>query len=290
MFSNSIRFSRHDLPFNSKMKTFWKEKGFLIIDNFYTIKECKSARLRANQLIKKFNPNTNRSIFNTKNPKHADDKYFLESGDQIHFFFENQAFDSEGNLTNSIELLINKIGHALHDLDPIFKKFSHRTDLHEIAKAIDIKSPKLLQSMYIFKQPRIGGEVVCHQDSTFLYTKPESTVGFWIALEDATINNGCLWVTAGGHKGPLRKLFVRQKDKMIMKTLDDTDFEKTTTPLEAKEGALILLHGRLPHYSCENKSNKSRHAFSIHIIDGNCEYPKENWLQRKSMPMRGFVD
>ena len=65
----------------------------------------------------------------------------------------------------------------------------------------------------------------------------------------------------GGHKGPLRKLFVRENNKMIMKTLDNTDFEKNFVPLEVKEGTLILLHGRLPHYSCENKSNKSRHAF-----------------------------
>ena len=40
--------------------------------------------------------------------------------------------------------------------------------------------------MYIFKQPRIGGEVVCHQDSTFLYTEPESAIGFWLAIEDQT--------------------------------------------------------------------------------------------------------
>ena len=289
MFSNNKRFSRKDLPINSKMKTFWNENGFLIINNFYTLNDCKFARLRANQLVKEFDPNTNRSIFNTKNQKHAEDKYFLESGDKIHFFFENQAFDEEGNLTNSIEFLINKIGHALHDLDPFFKKFTHRVDLHEIAQAIDIKSPKLLQSMYIFKQPRIGGEVLCHQDSTFLYTRPESTVGFWTALEDATIDNGCLWAVPGGHKGSLRKLFIRENNKMIMKTLDDTDFENNFVPLEVKEGTLVLLHGRLPHYSCENKSNKSRHAFSLHIIDGNCEYPKENWLQRKSMPMKGFT-
>ena len=290
MFSNNSRFSRKDLPINSKMKTFWNENGFLIINNFYTLNDCKSARIRANLLVKEFDPNTNRSIFNTKDQKHAEDKYFLESGDKIRFFFENQAFDEEGNLTNSIEFLINKIGHALHDLDPFFEKFTHRVDLHEIAQAIDIKSPKLLQSMYIFKQPRIGGEVLCHQDSTFLYTRPESTVGFWTALEDATIDNGCLWAVPGGHKGSLRKLFIRENNKMIMKTLDDTDFEKNFVPLEVKEGTLVLLHGRLPHYSCVNKSNQSRHAFSLHIIDGNCEYPKENWLQRKSMPMKGFTD
>ena len=54
--------------------------------------------------------------------------------------------------------------------------------------------------MYIFKQPNIGGEVTCHQDSTFLYTEPIDIVGLWFALEDATIENGCLWAIPGGHR------------------------------------------------------------------------------------------
>ena len=73
--------------------------------------------------------------------------------------------------------------------------------------------------MYIFKQPKIGGEVVCHQDSAFLYTNPESAVGFWVALEDATKSNGCMWAVKGGHKGPLRKLFKRVDGCMIMENL-----------------------------------------------------------------------
>ena len=48
----------------------------------------------------------------------------------------------------------------------------------------------ILQSMYIFKQPRIGGVVKAHQDSTFIHTAPDTTTGFWIALEDCTKDNG----------------------------------------------------------------------------------------------------
>ena len=69
--------------------------------------------------------------------------------------------------------------------------------------------PVVLQSMYIFKQPSIGGEVGCHQDATFLYTDPITVTGFWFALEDATLENGCLWAAPGGHRGPLRQLFKR---------------------------------------------------------------------------------
>ena len=143
--------------------------------------------------------------------------------------------------------------------------------------------------MYIFKQPKIGGEVVCHQDSTFLYTKPESAVGFWVALEDATKTNGCMWAVKGGHKGPLRNLFKRVDDYMIMENLDNTPFDEMDTILEVKKGTLILLHGRLPHYSCENKSDKSRHAYSFHVIDGKASYSKDNWLQRPLLPLKGFI-
>ena len=209
---------------------------------------------------------------------------------KLDFFFESKAFDKNGKITKPINLIINKIGHALHDLDPVFNNFSHRDDLDKISKSIGFIDPKLLQSMYIFKQPKIGGEVSCHQDSTFLYTEPESAVGFWVALEDATLDNGCLLVAKGSHKGPLRKLFTKKNNKMEMVTLDETPFENTDTALEVKQGTLVLLHGRLAHYSSENKSNKSRHAYTLHVIEGKSKYPKGNWLQRPNLPLKGFLN
>ena len=283
------RFNRKQLPLTGEMVENWNDNGFLVIENFYLDDECDILRSRADLLVKDFNPDSVQSIFNTKKQANVEDKYFLESGDKIRFFFEDKAFNQNGSLIDKKELVINKIGHALHDLDHEFIKFSHRNDLNNIAKAINIKNPLLIQSMYIFKQPNIGGEVVCHQDSTFLYTKPDSVVGFWVALEDATIENGCLWVASGGHKGPLRKLFTKEKNVMKMITLNKTPFEKTDTALEVKKGTLVLLHGRLPHYSCENRSSKSRHAYTLHVIDGDKYYPEENWLQRPKLKLKGFI-
>ena len=283
------KFLRQNLPFDNDMKEYWDLNGFLVIENFYTENDCNELILESDDLVNDFDPNSIRSIFDTKNQEHIDDKYFLESGDKIRFFFEDKAFDTKGDLLREKKYSINKIGHALHDLNDKFYNFSHRKDLDQIAKSIGIINPLLLQSMYIFKQPNIGGEVTCHQDSTFLYTDPESAVGFWVALEDATIENGCLWVASGGHKGPLRKLFTKKNNKMTMLSLNDEPFEKTDTPLEVNKGSLVLLHGRLPHYSCENTSEKSRHAYTFHVIDGNSKYPKDNWLQRKYLPLKGFI-
>ena len=92
------------------MKLFWEKSGFLIIDNFYFDNECDLLRKRASQLINGFNPTSHKFIFNTKKQDHVDDNYFLKSGDKIRFFFEEGAFNDNGDFTNSIELLINKIG------------------------------------------------------------------------------------------------------------------------------------------------------------------------------------
>ena len=283
------RFNRDHLPFTNEMKDEWIKDGFLVIENFYTNNECDELRDRANYLVGKFDPKSVKSIFDTKKQDHVDDNYFLESGDKIRFFFEEKANLDEENIKTNKHYIVNKIGHALHDLDEKFIKFSKNEELDQIAKAIGLKNPLLLQSMYIFKQPKIGGEVVCHQDSTFLITEPESTVGFWFALEDANKENGCLQVASGGHKGPLRKLFKRENNKMKMENLSNEPFPETDTFVEVKKGTLVLLHGRLPHYSCENRSPNSRHAYTIHAIDGNSEYLDYNWLQRPNLKLNGFV-
>ena len=108
--------------------------------------------------------------------------YFLESGDKVRYFFEEGAVDKEGKIVADIDRAFNKIGHALHFKDDVFQKYTFEPRIQQIARDVGLKQPAVPQSMYIFKQPGIGGEVVAHQDSTFLYTNPLSTTGFWIPL------------------------------------------------------------------------------------------------------------
>lgn len=91
-------------------------------------------------------------------------QYFLESAGKISFFFEENACDTDGNLVQEKALSINKCGHALHDLDPVFRNFSRSPKMEGIYRSLGFRLPLPVQSMYIFKQPQIGGAVVPHQD------------------------------------------------------------------------------------------------------------------------------
>jgi phytanoyl-CoA hydroxylase len=275
----------------SQQLAHYERDGFLVLDDFVSEASCNALRERAEELVSKFDPQGVISIFSTHEQTRTSDDYFLTSGDEIRFFFEENAFDESGNLRQSKERSINKIGHALHDLDAIFNSFSRTTELAQLVASLGINNPLLIQSMYIFKQPNIGGEVTCHQDSTFLYTEPLSVTGLWFALEDATVENGCLWAIRGGHKGGLKSRFVRAAGGGTrFEIFDESAWPlDDLVPLEVKKGTLIVLNGLLPHLSMANTSPRSRHAYTLHVIDGGCHYPANNWLQRKAeMPLRGF--
>ena len=275
----------------TQMVAAYQHAGVIILKGFVTPAACAGLRERALELLDAFDPATLNSVFSTTNQAQRNDSYFIESGDKIRFFLEEGAYDDAGVLKQPIALCLNKMGHAMHDLDPVFQRFSHTPQLAALSRSLGSVDPLIIQSMYIFKPPRIGGEVMCHQDSTYLYTEPESCTGFWFALEDATVDNGCMYFIPGQHNSPLKARNYRSDEHMLhTEVLDDSAWpEHLKLPAEANIGTLVIFDGRTPHLSSANQSENSRHAYTLHTIDRHCHYPAENWLQRSAeLPLRGF--
>ncbi len=257
------------------------EQGFLVLPDFISAGHLGELRKRAAELeteLRTANPD-DVTVFSTTDQSHADDSWFLESGDKIRGFFEDSGDQ------------LNKIGHAMHDLDPVFDRFCRETGFAQIAHQIGIVDPALVQSMYIFKHPGVGGEVTWHTDHTFLWTEPRSVVGFWVAVDEATTENGCMWAIPGGHRLPVKSRFVRNGDSTATEVFDPDEYPiDQAIALPAAPGTLILLDGALPHWSDANRSSLPRQAFTLHVVDGATEWSDQNWLQRsEDMPFRGFA-
>ncbi|KAJ0047385.1 hypothetical protein NL108_002149, partial [Boleophthalmus pectinirostris] len=235
--------------------------------------------------------------------------YFITSGDKIRFFFEKGVFDDKGRSSETVQFKIyiyncrshmrflpfcagefvvpknkslNKVGHALHANEPLFKKITHSPRIQGIAKKMGLTRPVIVQSMYIFKQPGFGGEVTAHQDATFLYTEPLGRVmGVWIALEDATVNNGCLWFIPGSQKDGITRRMVRAPKGTYPLTnfigQERTYEEDKFVPAPVKKGGVVLIHGEVVHQSNENKSENSRHVYTFHMMESqDTQWSPEN--------------
>jgi phytanoyl-CoA hydroxylase len=193
----------------ASLKDRFAADGFLVLPDFVTGDQIAALRARAAAIVAGFDPRAAAPVFSTRDEAATkSDAYFLSSGTTIRCFFEEEAFDAGGALRQSKDLSINKIGHAMHELDDVFATFSHGPHLAALAADLGCDDPRVYQSMYIFKQPRIGGEVRWHQDATYFLTEPITVTTLWFALERADVTNGCLWVQRGGHRTPLREQFV----------------------------------------------------------------------------------
>ena len=261
-------------------------RGFLAMEGVFSAQQLELLKQSARDIVDAFDIDAHRTVFSTRDRDAGRDDYFFDSAQAVHCFLEEDALDEQGQLLRPKELAINKIGHAMHDLVPEFTEFCRLPAIGQALRDIGVVSPQLWQTMYIFKQPSIGGEVRWHQDASYLISEPAAVTGVWIAIEDANRDNGCLWMQPGQHRSPLREIYEVDWDSRQGKLteLDSTPWNlEKAVALEVPAGSMVLFNDHMPHYSSRNRSERSRHAFTLHVSESGPEWSAKNWLQRPDL-------
>lgn len=253
----------------------------MILTSFASTDETASLRRRAAHIMSEFlRAPDDASVFTTvEQTRVMDDAYFMASASKVSCFLEEGG---EG-------CAVNKIGHALHDLDDVFASFSRQGKVRNVGEMVGYRDALLVQSMYIVKGARVGGEVRAHRDKTFVLGKDGSCLGMWWALQDADVGNGCLWAVKGSHRdGRETRRFLRNEKGgvRIEGGVEGEGYgEEHFVALQVKEGDLVVLDGGLVHKSERNESGRNRHAYSIHVAKGGLE--EDCWLRRDDdLPFR----
>jgi len=175
--------------------------------------------------------------------------------------FENKARDLLPTLPLENRLdAVRKFGWFV-DYEPRLHALAHHPKLLAMISRILGDTPFLFQDMALIKPPKIGREKPWHQDHAY-FDLPLGTrvVGVWIALDEATVENGCMRVLPGQHRAGPRLHFQRRDWQICDKEM--TDIQPIAVPL--RPGGLMLFDGLLPHGTPTNHSPKRRRAVQFH--------------------------
>lgn len=189
--------------------------------------------------------------------------------------------DVEDN-TSDTEVLKKYVAiHFPHKLSPVIYESLFHKGVLDVLTGIIGPNVKCMQSMLFVKGPGKAGQS-WHQDEFYIPTRDKSLTGVWIAIDDASIENGCLWIIPGRPGHIMRRVENSSNEYADVDTVDVTNYEKSKIPVEVKSGSVVFFNGYTLHSSQRNKTdNCFRTALVNHYMSAESMLP---WDQDGHLP------
>jgi phytanoyl-CoA hydroxylase len=240
----------------------YQTHGYLVVENLYTPEECEELSERA------------RDVVEGRLPLQGMDRVWIET-----------AAEEQGlvTATNRWSYLF-KIGHHMHQHDPIFGAFAAHPRLAEVLVALLGPDVKCVQSMFIDKPRDLGVGQPYHQDAHYIKTDPDTLTAAWVALDDADVENGCLHVVPGSQDDPVHphETPINPAQRSVYLEVPGARTRpEVAVPL--KRGSGVFFPGHLLHRSGNNHTSRRRRSYVLHYADA-----RSRWL-RKDDPNHPFL-
>lgn len=177
--------------------------------------------------------------------------------------------------------------HRDHD---VFREFAIRDDVTRIVAELIAPDLDVFLSQFIFKTPGAWGQP-WHQDSYYFpFTPPRPVVGVWLAVTEATLENGCLHVLPGSHVEPVHEHIPDRRPNANYGYVEIVDHDMAASePVLMQPGDLLVFDSHLMHRSTDNTSDGIRGAMVYHYaaagtVDHTMDlkgYTVNDWLEAR---------
>ena len=222
----------------------WQRDGFFLVRGFAPLSLCEAMLRRAVELARDAD-GTGRSGRAMLHP-------------------ENNLADSVGPSARAEEL-VSKI-FRIHR-ESVFHDFATDPELVAMTQQLLGDDVDCFLSQFIFKNPGAWGQP-WHQDSYYFPFDRGPQVGVWLAVTEATHNNGCLHVVPGSHREPVHEQVVDRRPGANQGYVEILDHDMAdAVPVLMAPGDLLVFHSHLMHRSKDNTSSGIRAAMVYHYAE-----------------------
>ena len=172
--------------------------------------------------------------------------------------FTHKSEDDSGNETKVHQI------RAAHLQHPFFDRLIRDERILDIAEAIIGPNIRLTLCQGLYKAPGTGGEIQWHQDDYyFRASKENAVVSCWLTFDDATVDNGCMWLLQGSHGEFQEHVRPVENKPAIIPQVDDSK----AVPIELRAGQALFHHGSAAHRTLPNTTDTHRRAIAMHYMD-----------------------